>query len=410
MPRQSNRTFLTCLLVILSLTTAVVTPTRAQDTAGITDLGVEYSFGDQITFRAQFEPADEFSEGWVTFGGRGEADTHVEPLVVSLTGELSYTYRFDQGPIHPFVQVDYHFSVQRNNGKTVDSPNFSFHYIDNRFVWETLESGGFQIYWYEGDPAFAQFAADVAQEGLQRASTIMPFADPGSVDIYIYASMDEMALALPINGFERVVGHADPGLSLIVVSLPPGGERRLLAEQAIPHEIMHILLYHKTGFRTSTLPAWLNEGLASLNELYPDPNYQILLENAVKENRLLPINQLCQSFPSDTSGVALAYAEAASFTRYLHRTYGSSALEALVAGYADGLSCERGVEVAYTQSLTDLDLAWQTAAFAGTEEVEPEQENLLPWLLIISAAVAVPLIAALTGMRKPLSPKSAHGR
>lgn len=410
MLRQIRPIFLVSILFLLLLPVVGVSTVRAQDLPGISDLGVEYIFGEQITFRAQVASIADVKQAWVTYSLQGETSSHIEPMDIDPTGELRCTVVIDLERLNPFSTVNYHFSIGLLNGGTIESPAFSFDYMDNRFDWEALESGGFLVHWYQGDRVLAQSVADIAQESLQHASTLMAFADPGTVDIYVYASSDEMIQALPSNGYERVVGHASPALSLVVVALPAGPDQRLLAEQRIPHEIMHILLYRQTGNRAGSLPAWLNEGLASINELYPDPDYQILLENAYQEDRLLPIDQLCQSFPSATNGVGLAYAQSASFTRYLHRTYGSAALETLVSGYADGLSCERGVEVAYERTLAVLERDWKSAVFAGVEFEKPDHLNLLPWIAIVAAAVAVPLISALTSLRKPTPrEKTTHG-
>ena len=94
-------------------------------------------------------------------------------------------------------------------------------------------------------------------------------------------------------------------------------------ERQIPHEIMHILEYQITGTSYNQIPVWLLEGLASSAELYPNPDYQQVLEKAVDEDSLLPMSVLCQDFPRDLSGALLAYAQSNSFVRFLNQNFGT---------------------------------------------------------------------------------------
>jgi len=149
---------------------------------------------------------------------------------------------------------------------------------------------------------------------------------PSGLDIYIYADSRTLQSALSPNSESWVAGHAEPDLGVIVVALPPGPDQRLLIQQRIPHELMHVLLYQSTDPGYANLPIWLSEGLASLVELYPNSDYQVLLENAVEKDSLIPMAALCPSFPRQASSALLSYAQAASFTRFLHNSYGTNRL------------------------------------------------------------------------------------
>ncbi len=156
-----------------------------------------------------------------------------------------------------------------------------------------------------------------------------------------------------------VAGHADPDLGVILVTLPEGPEQPLLVEQRVPHELMHVLLYQSNQLGYANLPAWLNEGLASNAELDPNPDYRILLEDAAKKNSLIPLANLCVSFPRDAYGALLSYAEAASFVKYLHDSYGVSGLTSLTQAYNNGLDCNQGAEQALGKSLVQLQRSWE---------------------------------------------------
>jgi hypothetical protein len=55
---------------------------------------------------------------------------------------------------------------------------------------------------------------------------------------------------------------------------------------------------------------------------------------------------------------ALAYAQSASVVHYIAERYGASQLSALVAAYANGLSCDEGVRLALGISLSELENQW----------------------------------------------------
>jgi hypothetical protein len=184
----------------------------------------------------------------------------------------------------------------------------------------------------------------------------------------------------------------------MVVSLPTVPEQRLEMERQIPHELMHIMLYQKLGTGYPTLPTWLNEGLASMAELYPNPDYIMLLQGAHDNQALLSIASLCNSIPRDASSAYLAYAESTSFTRFLHQRFGTSGLEQLITAYSDGLNCERGVHTAFGSSLSQLEMEWRQEVFQENIAYNAFN-NLLPWLVLLIVIIGIPGVLILKGMR-----------
>jgi hypothetical protein len=103
---------------------------------------------------------------------------------------------------------------------------------------------------------------------------------------------------------------------------------------------------------------------------------------------------LCSSFPREVSSALLAYAQAASFTKYLQSAYGTSSIQALLEAYANGMSCDRGAQAALGSSLNQLDRQWQRDALAENIALDA-LGKLTPWLLILASVLAVPLILTL---------------
>ncbi len=396
--------------ILLWLTLAIVSqPLPARAASQITSDTPVYTFGDSVTFTANIQIEEPVKEAMISIQSQGDPETLVKPVVWNPNGEITYTYKESEHPLRAFAKVYYWFNLILENGENLSSPKFAFDYVDNRFTWRTLDGGSIKIHWYEGDQAFAQNILDVAHEGLERIQTILPVQSPSGsqndkIDYYIYANMTDMQAALPINSQKWVAGHADPDLNVAKVSLPAGPEQLLWTEQRVPHELMHILMFHYKTNGYSNIPTWLREGMASIAELTPDPDYQVILETAVAKKTLISLTSLCQSFPIDQSGAAIAYAEATYFTRYLYHQYGSSGLQALITGYADGLDCQRGTEMALGIPLTQLEEKWRNEIFGPAADAKNASE-MLPWFGLLLVVLLVPLLMAFAGMRLNRRPK-----
>lgn len=396
--RHIPKILFTGLLLAFLAGSAFPAPANAQSIEVIDD-GVEYEYGKFVRFRAHLVPVRLVEKVLISFRSSGDDHTQVYEADVGRDGLLTFTYEHEPSPLRAFTTVEYRFTVLLRNREKIESETFSFFYDDNRFDWESLERDTVAVRWYDGDSELGENIIDTLHQGLDHARSFLDVAMPERLLINVYASSNDLMGVLRPNGNEWIVGHAEPGLDVIVVALPPGPDQRLLTEQRIPHELMHVLLYQKAGAGYANIPAWLNEGLASMAELYPDPDYQILLENAVREDRLIPLASLCQSFPNDTIGLPLAYAESTYFTRYLYRQYGSSSLETLLAGYVDGLSCQRGIEAAYGNTLEGLESEWKVAAFGSSATPKVDLQELLPWLVVLSAVLLLPLAVTIASLR-----------
>lgn len=360
---------------------------------------VEYTFGGSIRFHATLQSSSPVEEVAVFIKAEGQSDAGTIPAEIDTSGTFNAEFDLSQYPLRGYSEVTYWYRVTLKNGEVFTSDEYQFIYEDNRYDWQTLKSGDFEVHWFEGDVDFAQEVANVAGASLERAQSYLPITLTETIHVYVYDSARDLQSSLQKSGQNWVAGHADPDLGVVLVSLPPGPEQQLEMERQIPHELMHILLYQTIGTAYEQLPVWLNEGLASINELYPNPDYFTILNNAYEEDDLLPINSLCQVFPQDSSKTLLAYAESASFTRYLNNQYGMPGLESLVAHYADGLDCQHGAEQALGSTLTQLEIQWRRETFNEDHHITVFK-NLLPWVLLLLIMIGLPLMFSLVRARK----------
>ena len=271
-------------------------------------------------------------------------------------------------------------------------------YSDDRFTWSQRSGEFVRVHWYEGDEAFGDALLDTARRSLNEVNTLIPAPMTVPVDVYVYASAADLQSALFLGGEAWQGGHANPKLGVVMVAIPPGPEQSIDMETLIPHELAHVVLYRSVGDGYSALPVWLSEGIASLAELYPNPDYDQALNTASQNGSLLPIVELCDTFPPDASRAYLAYAESQSFVRFLRDSYGTPALFSLTSAYANGLNCEQGAVRALNTSLVSLDARWRESEL-GANVVGVFFRAMLPYLGLFGLLLLIPIIGFL--QRRP---------
>ncbi|MBN2149388.1 MAG: hypothetical protein JW726_18515 [Anaerolineales bacterium] len=386
------------LLLLTAFFLTVVQSSRAAAQNQTDSPPPDYTFGGQVTFTLLFSSDNPFTAVEVFVQGQGQTDTIIGLATID-QAQASYTLDLTDQPLRAFSWVEYWYRITPTNGDPYLTTPQIFFYEDNRFEWQMLEQAPFRVHWYDSDTALGQMVLNAARSGLERSHTLITsLAEPDLVNIYIYASGQELQSAMHLGGLSWVAGHADPDLSLIMVSLPNGPDQRSQAETRIPHELMHILMYQSIGEAYESLPTWFKEGLASANERTANPDYYTILIKATEKGTLIPLESLCQRFPQDAN-VYLAYAESDSFVRYLHTQYGAAGMRSLMDSYAQGLGCERGPLVALGSSLSQLEKMWRREAL-NEDVLLVALENISPWLILSGVLLLIPLLMMLAGPRR----------
>jgi hypothetical protein len=405
-------------IVLIAVLTLTLSRGSAQSQVESLQSDIEFNFGELIFFKAYVQSKTPVNTAVIFFQADNDTRTNIGLAEVHPMGDgsyaLGYVHHMSDYTIRPFSTVYYHWELTLDDKTTYQSSQERINYTDDRFPWMTLQKNitpnqTVVVHWYRGDIQFAQNVLDAADAGRKRIQDILALTMPGKLDIYVYADADTMQTALNPGSANWVAGHADPDLGVILVTLPESPEQQLLIEQRIPHELMHILLYQSTKLGYSTLPTWLNEGLASNAELDPNPDYRILLEDAAKKNSLIPLPALCNTFPREAYGALLSYAEADSFVKYLRDSYGVPALQSLVTAYANGLDCNRGAEQALGAGLVQLQRNWERDELSQDVALKAFL-NMLPWIILLLAVLAAPLILALLRLRSHPSEPAASGQ
>ncbi|GAB4469644.1 MAG: hypothetical protein Kow0088_01820 [Anaerolineales bacterium] len=353
---------------------------------------LNYRFGETLILKGQLQIQEEPQTLTLVFQSDGQ--TILQPVKVNEQGNFEYEHDFQQTPFRPFSQVEYWLEGILQDGSPFTTSKKNFLYEDNRFPWKTRLQNPFRVHWRQGDLQFAQTALNVAQEAQTSIRKWLPVAFQGTIDIYIYESPGELRQALLISSNSWVGAHADPDLGVILISVSEGLDQRLQMEQQIPHELMHIALYRYQPEAYPNLPVWLQEGLATAVELYPNPDYYALLETAYQNGSLLAMSALCDTFPPQAAQAYLAYAQSASFVDYLVAQHGVEKIRQLIERYGDQYDCEAGFYQNYGATLAQMEKEWQKAQFDESDSSQMLM-SLIPWIALILFVLVVPLIYSL---------------
>jgi hypothetical protein len=332
--------------------------------------------------------------------GSGLEHRGTAAIIPGKTVEATYVQQLVGGVLPPFSTVTFWWELSDAAGRKVATPPRTVEYLDNRFTWQEVTEGILRVRYYAGDTAYARAALDVARSALPRVNQELLAPLPPRVDIYLYAALDDLQSALLLAGRDWQGGQARPDLGVVLAAIPPGQEALAQMKRDIPHELTHLLVFQATGAGYARVPRWLDEGLASANEELAQPAYQLALESAFHEGRLISLETLCAPFSADAGEAQLAYAESLSVAQFIRDRY-PEGIRKLLGAYAGGATCSGGVEQALGLTLGALELMWR--ASLGPQGVWLTLANSIGAWALLAVIVSLALVPlAFVKRKKPV--------
>lgn len=371
----------TLLLAFLFSVPAVLAQTDAAQSS------VDYAFGQVVNFNLVLENVDDVAQVTLFFKAPEFENTYVV-TAAQVTPDMVVPIDLNQVRLAPFTTVTYWWQIDSDDGSTITTPAQTFAYVDDQFEWQSLAQNGVTVNWTGDEVGLGQLAQDIVAETQPLLAELIPNLPAAGFDLYIYPSSADLRAALRLTGRGWVGAHAHPELGVLLVTAVNIRTAATDLRQSIPHEMVHYYLYQVLGVHYERLPVWFNEGLASLIEPTPNPNYERVLETAVATKTTIPFAQLCARFPLAEDQALLAYAQSLSLLEYIQDRYGNSGIQQLLAAYANGGDCQSGVEQAFGLTMLELEQAWLQAQQVRSPLAQFFFENTV-WLVLLLGGFVV---------------------
>jgi hypothetical protein len=274
----------------------------------------------------------------------------------------------------PGVEITYRWIVRDAEGNELESSPHTLRYHDDRFDWQERSDRNVTVYWYEGDGAFGDQLIDTATRALDNLQHEINATVEESVTIYVYANQADMRSAMRVNSVEWVGGSAWPSLGIIIGLFAPGDDQAEMG-RLIPHELSHHVLHQATDNPYGGVPRWFDEGLAMYNQDSIMYSMGITLESAARQGKLIPLEALASSFPTDPQQALLSYAQSHSIVSYIIETYGTEATRNLTLAFEEATPLEEALQETIGLSVDELDAAWRATMPTPLEQTNPEPSS-----------------------------------
>ena len=229
----------------------------------------------------------------------------------------------------------------------------SLHAADER---HTRFGEGLTFLYHEVDAALAEELWPLMVADRQEIMERLRLYPPGTLRVLLAPTREAFAAAHGGGAPPGALGLYYGATRTVLLRSPrtqPGNTWDLRG--VMRHELAHGVL--DLAIRRP-IPRWLNEGMAILlaDEMsFLDDSRLTLL---AFRDRMIPLDLLMETFPATGHGLNVAYAQAASFGRYLLRRDGMTGIRRLLRYMAEGASTHAAFRLAYAEPLAMLEAKW----------------------------------------------------
>ena len=257
------------------------------------------------------------------------------------------------------------------SGETFETEPQIWRYEDPRFEWQSLKDGDLEIAWYDNRGV----AETMLREGLAALDEISPFLGLDElipIKVYVWANTEDARQVERIESerFEEsvITGGTRVLADLVHVYQP--------SRWVVRHELTHVLTKLAGEGPYGDLPAWLDEGMATLAEGDWLDRRGPALQFAINNDQVLSLRSM--ESPSNRPGfVDIFYGQSAAIVLYLLQEYGNEKMNELFSTFKAGSSVEDALQSVYGLSRDELDNEWRASVGLGPREQEADRSTTI---------------------------------
>ena len=230
-------------------------------------------------------------------------------------------------------------------------------------TWNTAKSMHFIIYYKNAPDRFLDELTDKAENYYNKIADDLGFRRynfwlwDNRAKIYIYNDAKDYQAATGEPLWSS--GCAYPR-EKVIRTFPYA---KKFFDTILPHEMGHIIFREFVGFDNNAIPVWLDEGVASYQQDLRFSAAGIMIKDALRKNRFIPLGELSEInslSTADTDKVNLFYAEAVSIVDYLVKEFGQDRFMLFCQILRDKNNLEQALILTYSfKNIEELDKAWQ---------------------------------------------------
>ena len=346
----------------------------------IKSASAESEFPEGIRFSVQAISSSRISEIAVNFRIGQQVSGVYEYLDfedgLEVEGSLFWKTNTGSKYVPPGTIIEYSFSISDESGNTFDSENKYLVYSDTRFEWQEVEFGTISVAYHGPVKSRAEDLLNAMNQTLYAMEPIFGDVQGDPIRVTMYNNVAEMMGALPpssstIRSELITEGQAYPDIGTVLVL---GGGR--LSRGTASHEVTHILVHRAGDSVFSSIPSWLNEGLAEFGNVSPSFSYDVALDFAVHADRLMPITSM-RNRPGNPEDVIIFYGSASSIVEFMIYKFGPDKMFNLLTEHKSGRNLDDSIQFVYGISKLELENGWRN--YIGAPIYEPDlSENKLP--------------------------------
>jgi hypothetical protein len=354
------------LVLLLTLLSTVLAPALAQtqDPILVTHSSAVIDFPLSLNFAAQVSSQSDIADirlryrvEQMSFASvTSEAFIKFVPSTSVKAGYMLDMRKF--GGLPPGTNLDFWWLVKNAGGAVLETQPAHYQVTDNRYKWQKLSEGKIDLFWYNGDAAFAQALMSAAQQSLVKMASDTGASPAKTIAIYIYNGPQDLQGSL-IYPNEWTGGVALTSYNIVAIGITP--DYLDWGQGAMAHELTHIVINQVVFNPYSGLPVWLNEGLAMYSEGALSSQFTAPLAKAVSEGNLISVRSISSPFSADSAKANLSYAESDSLVEFLVKGYGPGKMLELLNTFQQGSTYDGAFQKVYGFNLDGLETRWKSA-------------------------------------------------
>ncbi len=390
------RLFIFALLSLYLCSPAL--PVQAQTGIQLVSDNATLTFPEGATFKAEFQAGANITSVVLEYGvDQLTCGTVVAKAFPTFTPaadvQVEWTWEMHQsGSLPPGAALWWQWQVQDASGAQFTSPRQTVTWLDSVHSWQVIPGGNINLHYYDGGQTFGQALHDAAAQALARLSQDVGLGTDKPVDIYIYATTNDLRDAILYEP-AWVGGQAFPGNNIVIIGVST--DQLDWGKSTEAHELTHVLVGHLTFTCLGFIPTWLNEGLAMYGEGGPQSMELAQFDQAKAADQLLALRSLAGGFSEESSRANLSYTESYSVVNFLIQAYGRDKMTTLLTTLRDGATADEALQSVFGFDTDGLEDAWRASIGAaprvGTSNPTPvPTPTQVPTIVPVGAAPVAP--------------------